>query len=260
MAMAIRQAFADYINTGTSDTKVWSLCGTGFSQLDESPNPQVESKVYIHQKEASPSITRYEPVFPFETELWTDEAAILKIYNIGRNRSVGADAEVEYLRTDLLVDADGNPITTTVTARLMTVSVEVTDISGEGGNAITVSGNLNQVGAITEGIFDIASRTFVAGKAAGVLTVVSSVGTTVGDTEISVSPALGANNSYKYKLSATDIALPLLNEVLTTGWTAWNGIDEITATDGHYIVVAEVVTATNACVKVGKAVIDVLNE
>lgn len=162
MAMMIRQAFADYINTGTDTTKVWSLCGTGFTKLDESPNPQIESKVYIHQKEASPSITRYEPVFPFETELWNDEEAIMKIYDIARNRKVGKDAEIEYLRTDLLVDEAGVPITASVDARMMTVAVEVTDIAGEGGNAVVISGNFNQVGSVVEGTFDLSTKTFTA--------------------------------------------------------------------------------------------------
>ena len=160
MAMAIRQAFADYINTGTSVAPTWSLCGTGFTQLDESPNAQMESKVYIHQKEASPTITRYEPVFPFETEYWSDDDAIALIYNIARNRLVGEDAQVEYLRTDLLIDENGEPIGATVTARKFIVAVEVSDISGEGGEAISVSGNLNQVGAFVDGVFTISSKSF----------------------------------------------------------------------------------------------------
>lgn len=162
MALAIRQAFADYINTSTTETPSWSLCGTGFTQLDESPNAQMESKVYIHQKEASPTITRYEPVFPFTTELWSDDDAIKMIYNIARNRLVGEAAQVEYLRTDLLIDENGEPITTTVPARKFIVAVEVSDISGEGGEAISVSGNFNQVGAFVEGDFDISSKTFTA--------------------------------------------------------------------------------------------------
>lgn len=167
MALAIRQAFADYINTGTKESKVWSLCGTGFTQLDESPNPQIESKVYIHQKEASPSITRYEPVFPFETEFWNEEAAIRKIYDIARDRKIGTNAEVEYLRTDLLIDATGKPVANPVSARLMICAAEVTDIAGEGGEAVTLSGNLNQVGGFVDGTFDLETRTFTPKPAPG---------------------------------------------------------------------------------------------
>lgn len=46
--------------------------------------------------------------------------------------------------------------------------------------------------------------------------------------------------------------LPSLNQKLTTGWTAWNGTDEITATNGYYIVVAEC-DSNNGCDKVGQA-------
>lgn len=45
--------------------------------------------------------------------------------------------------------------------------------------------------------------------------------------------------------------MPSLNQKLTTGWTNWNGTDEITATNGYYIVVAECDSA-NGCDKVGQ--------
>ena len=43
--------------------------------------------------------------------------------------------------------------------------------------------------------------------------------------------------------------LPSLNQKLTAGWTTWNGTDEITATNGYYIVVAEC-DSSNGCDKV----------
>lgn len=250
MALVIRQAIADFINVGTSEAKEWALCGTGFTQLDESPNAQMESKIYVHQKEASPSITRYEPVFAFTTELWSDEAAIMKIYNIARNRKTSANAQVEYLRTDLLVDEEGTPITTVVPARLMTVTVEVSDISGEGGEAISVSGNLNQVGAFVDGGFDLSTKAFSNVIPAGFLLVKSVAGTQEGDTKITVTPAKKSGNSYVYKFSSTAPALPALGEVLNAGWTSWNGTADITVTN-EYIVVAEIDTATTKAVKAG---------
>ena len=248
MALAIRQAIADYINVGTPEDREWALCGTGFVQLDESPNAQMESKVYVHQKEASPSITRYEPVFPFETELWSDEAAVMKIYDIARNRKTSANAQLEYLRTELLIDEYGTPITTAVRARLMTVTVEVSDISGEGGEAISVSGNLNQVGKFIDGGFDLTAKTFSTTIPAGFLSVKSVAGSTTGTTKITVTPAKKADNSYVY---AIDWGLPALDEVLDAGWTTWDGTADITTDNGHEITVAEIVTATKKAVKAG---------
>lgn len=78
-------------------------------------------------------------------------------------------------------------------------------------------------------------------------------GTTDGKTAITVSPAkLVSTNKYKYKIYETEQStLPSLNQKLTTGWTAWNGTDEITATNGYYIVVAEC-DSNNGCDKVGQ--------
>lgn len=74
------------------------------------------------------------------------------------------------------------------------------------------------------------------------LTVTSTASTiTVGSTVLSVSPAKGASNSYKYKTSsANDFTYPNPGDELDTGWTAWAGDDEIAVTNGHYILVCEV--------------------
>lgn len=85
------------------------------------------------------------------------------------------------------------------------------------------------------------------------LTVSSSASSgTVGNTVITVSPAKGASNSYKYKTAAS-VQLPGYDEVLTSGWTSWDGSAEITATTGDQIVVAEVETSSNKAKKAGIA-------
>lgn len=74
--------------------------------------------------------------------------------------------------------------------------------------------------------------------------------TTVGNTVITVSPAKAVpTNKYKYKLYETEPTLPELNDDLSA-WTTWNGTDEIAATSGYYIVVAEC-DKNNRCDKVG---------
>lgn len=85
------------------------------------------------------------------------------------------------------------------------------------------------------------------------LTVVSAEGTASGDTALTVTPSLNAGNIYKYKAAAA-VTLPTFNQVLTTGWTAWDGTSDITATTGHKIVVVEV-NAANECKAVGEATV-----
>ena len=66
----------------------------------------------------------------------------------------------------------------------------------------------------------------------------SAAGTAVGDTAITVSPALTSGNSYKYKV-ATDVTFPTYGQNLRS-WTTWDGTSDITAATGKEICVAEV--------------------
>lgn len=77
------------------------------------------------------------------------------------------------------------------------------------------------------------------------LTVTSAAGTAAGNTILTVTPALTSGNSYKYKTGA-NVVLPLLNEVITAGYTDWNGTAEIAATNGEQIAVVEVNAANQA--------------
>lgn len=248
MALLTRSAVADYLNIGTKANKVWALCGTGFNSLDESPNAQVESKVYIHEDEASPSITRYESSFGFDTDVWNDQEAIMTIYNIARNRKVGSNALVEYLRTDFKIEEDGTPITTVVPARLFTCAVEVSDIQGGGGETLTMSGNLNVVGKFLEGSFNLETREWVDGgeipaKTVKEITLTLKAGQTEGKVKVSVTPNLGQNNKYLYKVADAAGTAPDYNDYISTGWTIWDGYDELTVAASKYLMVAEVSNA-----------------
>lgn len=89
----------------------------------------------------------------------------------------------------------------------------------------------------------------------GELTVNSEEGTETGKTKITVSPEKAEGNSYKYKVAASP-TLPAYGQTCTTGYTAWNGTDEISATAGQKIVVAEV-DSSNKAVAAGMAVLTV---
>ena len=250
MALLTRSAVADYLNIGTKANKVWALCGTGFNSLDESPNAQVESKVYIHEDEASPSITRYESSFSFDVDTWNDQEAVMLIYDIARNRKIGSNALVEYLRTDFKVEEDGTPITTTVPARLFTCAVEVSDIQGGGGETLTMSGNLNVVGKFKDGVFNLVTREFEEGatptaKTVKTLTVSVRAGQATGKVKVTVEPNPAQNNRYLYKIETGNSAptAPDYNDYISDGWSYWDGYDEITAATNNYIAIAEVSNA-----------------
>jgi len=71
------------------------------------------------------------------------------------------------------------------------------------------------------------------------LVVTSVAGAATGKTALTVVPALTGGCTYVYKTDTT-VTLPAFGDDLTTGWTAWNGTDDITATTGNEIAVCEV--------------------
>lgn len=87
--------------------------------------------------------------------------------------------------------------------------------------------------------------------ALGTLTVTSAEGSASGSTKITVTPAVSGGNTYVYKTGAS-ITAPTYGQTLTSGWTAWDGTSDITATTGNKIGVAEV-DSGKKCLKYGEA-------
>lgn len=85
------------------------------------------------------------------------------------------------------------------------------------------------------------------------LNVTSEAGSTSGTTKITLAQSITNGNTYKYKTGAT-LTLPVFNQVLTTGWTAWDGSSDITATTGNKIVIVEV-NASNQCKAMGETTV-----
>lgn len=89
----------------------------------------------------------------------------------------------------------------------------------------------------------------------GALSVLSGEGTITGDTIITVTPAITVGNTYAYKAGAS-VTLPVLGQICTTGYTAWDGTDELTLTAGQTIVIVEI-NANSKAVKAGSDIITV---
>ena len=93
----------------------------------------------------------------------------------------------------------------------------------------------------------------VSSDALGTLTVTSVAGGTTGATKITASPALTSGNSYKYKVAANP-TMPVFDQLISQGYTAWDGSADITATTGNKIVIVEV-NANGHAVKAGMATV-----
>lgn len=155
----MRYQVADYLGVVSSGGEpAFELLGAGVNTLDENPAAQLDTKTYVNDKAASNTIKGYQPQFPFDTDLIKSEAAVMELYKIGRDELTGADAERDYVRVELFEPVASKD--NTYKARKFRVAVEVASCAGAGGEAIKVTGNLNNVGTFVEGEFNTQTKAF----------------------------------------------------------------------------------------------------
>lgn len=122
---------------------------------------------------------------------------------------------------------------------------------GKGQVAVTLTGH------VSINAQDVVPMVFYSTEGSGLssLNLTSFAGSTSGKTDIDVSGYTPlASEGYKYKLGSAPAEVEY-DDVLTTGWTSWNGSDEITATTGQIITVAVVVSASNKAKAVGHVMV-----
>lgn len=88
----------------------------------------------------------------------------------------------------------------------------------------------------------------------GTLTVSSAAGSTTGETSIAVTPPITYGNHYVYQTGASVTLPSTYGTDVSTGWTAWNGMDDIAATTGNEIGIVEA-NAQNQAVAAGKTTV-----
>ncbi|MFA5424226.1 MAG: hypothetical protein WC374_10255 [Phycisphaerae bacterium] len=172
------------------------------------------------------------------------------IVTLTGNRIVGDEAQ-DYIFSSDVMYAFGaarktNLRLTEPGGRQITIPVTLAKVNLAGGDA-------NQPSKITIEIHGNGEPTLAEdGEVIGQLTVVSVEGVEAGKTQLYVNPALTEDPvcTYKYK-TAAQVSVPAYGTTCTTGWTAWDGEAEITATTGNEIVVIEV-NASNEALKAGK--------
>ena len=138
------------------------------------------------------------------------------------------------------------PVVNAVCSTGYTIWDGISDIAATTGDKILIVEIDGTGKAKKAGIASVLARA----ETLGTLTVTSEAGTASGDTKITVSPLLTSGNSYVYKTSAIT-TFPTINEVLTTGYTVWDGLADITATTGNEIMIVEV-DSSNKAKKAGK--------
>lgn len=146
--------------------------------------------------------------------------------------------------------ADGGFVAVKLKNALSTGGFSIqTTKNGKGQTSVTLTGH------VSINAQDVVPMEFYSyeGEKLATLTVTSIAGESEGKTAVSYTGyTKGASESLVYKIGDTAEEVEL-DDVLTTGWTSWNGTDEITTTAGKKITVAVIVTASSKAKAAGSA-------
>jgi hypothetical protein len=150
MAKIKRSQIKTFLNTGTSESPVWSLLGDGVTSAKINYNPKLLEETYIIDDSASISVDSYAPTTPIEMTCKSGDAAFEYIDALRVGRSVLSTAETEIVNVWLYKQVvDGF-----YPAEKQSVSIQIDDFGGEGGSATKINYTINFLGEPILGIFN----------------------------------------------------------------------------------------------------------
>jgi len=150
-----RYLVADYLNVGTTDEPDMQVMRT-FENIDENPNAQTTEKHYTANKSATVITTGYQTQFPITADMYQNDAVMEYLRDIAEEQKLGQ--QTDYIRVRLYQPIEDKE--NTFYARRFRVDVEISGISGAGGEIMSLSGNLNAQTDAEIGEFDTTTRTF----------------------------------------------------------------------------------------------------
>ena len=148
------------------------------------------------------------------------------------------------------------------TADVCLVAVKLPNSLSTGGFSLKTTKNgkgqitLTLTGHVSINAQSVVPMVFYSKEGDGLKTigVTSFESSTAGKTAITINYTPASGESLKYKLGSARVVVAY-EDVLTTGWTTWNGSDDITATTGQYITVAAVTTSNNKAQAAGSIMV-----
>jgi hypothetical protein len=153
-----RSDFKTFLNTGTTETPVWSLIGEGITTGSINYNPQSSEEIYIHQDSGTTTIDGYKPTFPVEATAKKGDAAFDFVDAKRKARAVGGDAQAEIVNVWLYeTEATG-----AWPAEKQNVNIQIDEFGGDGGQSAKINYTLNYMGDPVPGTFNPSTLAFVA--------------------------------------------------------------------------------------------------
>ncbi|MBK8467731.1 MAG: hypothetical protein IPL32_18105 [Chloracidobacterium sp.] len=147
-----------FMNTTPAAAATYSLIGDGVKSLKVNYNPKTTEETYVHQDNASISVDSYAPTVPVEMTAKAGDAAFEYIDSLRKARAVLADAETDVVSVWLYE----TPALGEYPAEKQSVSIQIDDMTIEGGVAVKINYTINYIGDPVQGTFNPTTSAFTA--------------------------------------------------------------------------------------------------
>ncbi len=147
-----------FMNTVPGGTASYDLIGDGVTSLKINYNPKTTEETYIHQDSASISVDSYAPVMPVEMTAKIGDDVFEFIDTLRKARAVGSAAETSIVNVWLYEAA----VSGAYPAEKQNVSIQIDDMTMEGGVPVKINYTINYVGDVVPGTFNPTTGTFTA--------------------------------------------------------------------------------------------------
>jgi hypothetical protein len=151
-----RSSLKTYLNTTPSSTATYSLIGDGVVAGKIAMNPKVTNETYISLDNASISVDSYAPKMPVEQTCKVGDAVFTFVDALRIARAILADAETDIV--NVWAYKAGGP--TAYPAEKQSVSIQIDDFGGEGGDVNKINYTINYIGSPIPGTFNTTTSAF----------------------------------------------------------------------------------------------------
>lgn len=131
-----RSQIAAFLNTGTSNSPVWSLIGRGVTSQTISYNPQTTTEQYIHEDNATTSVDSYQVNISTPQTAYAGDPVFDYVDGLRQRRAIGTDAETEILIVYLYTSSPYK-------AEKCRATIQIDDFGGDGGASVVLNYTIN---------------------------------------------------------------------------------------------------------------------
>jgi hypothetical protein len=151
-----RSLLKTFLNTLPGGAATYALIGEGVTAGKIAYNPKVTDETYIDNDTATISVDSYAPKMAVEQTAIVGDAVFTFIDALRIARAILSDAETDIV--NVWAYKTGGP--TAYPAEKQTVSIQIDDFGGDGGNVTKINYTVNYIGAPVPGTFNTGTLAF----------------------------------------------------------------------------------------------------